>query len=265
MSNVRTSHQIPVVMTIAGSDSGGGAGIQADLKTFASLGVFGTSAITCLTAQNPEKVAGIEPITPAMVALQINTVCRAFKIIAAKTGMLFSREIISAVAGAVRKNRISRLVVDPVMVSTSGSRLLRRDAEKVICSKLFPLAAVVTPNLDEAELLCGWKIKSLEGLKAAAVHLAGEYGTAFVVKGGHLGSGTIVYDVLCEGRKLTVFKGRRIKCVETHGTGCTFSSALTAFLAKGLDLETASRKAKLYVTKVLRSVYSTGHHTVMGW
>lgn len=239
----------PVVMTIAGSDSGGGAGIQADLKAFTALGVFGVSAITCLTAQNTAEVRGILPISPAMVALQIETVCDGFPVAAAKTGMLYSAAIIEAVARTAQHRRIPRLVVDPVTIATSGARLLRRDAVRALCQKLLPLANVITPNLPEAEALCGHAIPDMAAQELAAREIARRYKTACVIKGGHLPGG-IVVDVLFHAGRIYRFKSPRLR-VATHGTGCMFSAALTAHLAKGRPLPEAVRGAKRYVHGVL--------------
>ncbi|MFA5342535.1 MAG: bifunctional hydroxymethylpyrimidine kinase/phosphomethylpyrimidine kinase [Kiritimatiellia bacterium] len=244
------SQNLPVVMTIAGSDSGGGAGIQADLKAFAALGAFGASAITCLTAQNPSEVRGILPVTPAMVRLQVETICDGFRVAAAKTGMLYSSAIIEAVAGTIRRRRIPWLVVDPVMIATSGARLLRRDAVSALCGKLLPLADVITPNLPEAEALCGHKIGDLRDMESAAREIGTRYRAACVVKGGHL-PGQTVTDVLHHSGRIYRFRSARLR-VATHGTGCMFSAALTALLARGFDLPKAVGGGKRYVRKVLQ-------------
>jgi hydroxymethylpyrimidine/phosphomethylpyrimidine kinase len=264
----------PVALTIAGSDSGGGAGIQADLKTFAALGVFGTSAITCVTAQNPDRVAGVEAIDPKMVALQIRTVCEGFPVAAAKTGMLYSAAIIRAVAAVVAELRIARLVVDPVMVATSGARLLQPQAVAALRTRLIPLAAVITPNLPEAEVLWGHAIRSAAEQAAAAKELCAEFGVACVVKGGHLGNaerGTRraesrgeVVDVLCRNGKITAFRAPRVEAAETHGTGCVFSAALAAFLARGEGLETAVGHAQDFVVAALTHATRAGKHTPLG-
>jgi len=256
------------VMTIAGSDSGGGAGIQADLKAFSAFGVFGTSAITCITAQNPDRVEGVAAIDPEMVALQIRTVCDGFPVCAAKTGMLYSQAIIRLVADTVRECGIPLLVVDPVMVATSGARLLRDDAVDALCSVLLPRATVITPNLPEAEILTGHKIESEEELEKAAGEISAKFGAACIAKGGHLGNPSAslragaenVVDVLCAAGKTTVFSSPRISVAETHGTGCTFSAALTACLALGETLERATERAKKYVSDALRHAPQAGSH-----
>ncbi len=245
----RNPAALPVVLSIAGSDSGGGAGIQADLKAFTALGTFGTTAITCLTAQNPSDVRGIQAARPAMVALQIDAVCDGFAVAAVKTGMLYSAPIIAAVAAALARRRLRRLVVDPVMVATSGARLLRADAVHALCRRLLPLATVVTPNLPEAEVLCGKSIRTFDAARAAAAAIARQYRIACVVKGGHLGGRTVA-DILFLAGRFHVFRAPRLD-VATHGTGCMFSAALAALLARGAPLPRAVQDAQRYVHGVL--------------
>ncbi|MBA4387608.1 MAG: bifunctional hydroxymethylpyrimidine kinase/phosphomethylpyrimidine kinase [Verrucomicrobia bacterium] len=263
-----TRPNVPVVMTVAGSDSGGGAGIQADLKAFSAIGVMGTSAITCLTAQNPDEVAGIVAVDPGFVDLQIRTICRGFKVAAAKTGMLYSRDIIRTVAAALRRNRIGAVVVDPVMVSTSGAKLLRDDAVKALCTSLLPIATVVTPNLQEAEILWGHSIRSLADLEKSAVEIGGQFGIACVTKGGHLAiesRARKVVDVLFDGKRVHRYVKLRVPVKETHGTGCTFSAALAAYLAKGQALPEAVGSASAYIGRAIRLHVRTGRHTPLGW
>jgi len=253
---------MPVAMTIAGSDSGGGAGIQADLKTFCRLGVFGTTAITCITAQNPDSVAGVAALDPEMVALQIRTVCEGFPVAAAKTGMLYSADIIRTVADTIAECGLTALVVDPVMVATSGAKLLRDDAIDALRSLLLPRATVVTPNLPEAELLTGTPIDSVDALKAAAEAIAGEFGVACVAKGGHLrvpGSGDVT-DILYADGVLHEFRMPRVAADETHGTGCTFSAAVTALLALGHSLADAVNGAQAFVADALAHAPRVGDH-----
>jgi len=260
----------PVVLTIAGSDSGGGAGVQADLKTFAAFGCFGASAITCLTAQNPDEVAGIEAVSPEMAALQIETVCKGFPVAAAKTGMLYSADLIRAVAKAIRKAQLPFLCVDPVMVSTSGARLLREDAVETLCTDLISLAAVTTPNLPEAEMLCGHAIASVEEMHAAAREIGRKFGVSCALKGGHLGNGRsegggdTVSDVLYHEGNTIEEAFPRVRARETHGTGCVFSAALTACVARGDDLPTAFRTARLFVAEALARPLSAGRHFPLG-
>lgn len=247
------------VLTIAGSDSGGGAGIQADLKTFSALDVFGTTAITCVTAQNPSGVSGIHALDPDMVVKQIRAVCEAFPIAAAKTGMLYSAEIIRAVAAEVLVQGLPVLVVDPVMVASSGARLFQTEAIEALCRDLMPHARVITPNLHEAEILCGRPITSLEDLRLAARDICERFDVAVVAKGGHLPGEDVIDVVFDEGEEF-LFKSRRILAAETHGAGCAFSAALTAYLGRGLYLSEAVHRARDYVGRALRSAVEVGHH-----
>lgn len=250
---------IPVTLTIAGSDSGGGAGIQADLKTFAVMGTFGTSAITCVTAQNPDGVRGVSALSPAMVKAQIEAVCSAFPVAAAKTGMLFSAPIIRAVARTIRLYKIDCLVVDPVMVATSGGRLLRPEAVRALEHELLPLARLVTPNIPEAGVLLGKRISNLPDAVAAAVTLARRYGNSWLIKGGHL-PGAMITDVLVDRSRIVLFRSRRIRVRETHGTGCTLSAAITALLARGHDMRSAVQKGRRFVHRALATARPAGRH-----
>ncbi|MBM4147826.1 MAG: bifunctional hydroxymethylpyrimidine kinase/phosphomethylpyrimidine kinase [Lentisphaerae bacterium] len=256
---------MPAVLTVAGSDSGGGAGIQADLKTFEAIGVFGTCAITCLTAQNPDGVQGVEAASPGIVAAQVKAVVEAFDVRAAKTGMLYSTELIDAAVEALAAARIPALVVDPVMVATSGARLLAEDAVEAMCRRLLPAATVVTPNLPEAEVLAGRRMDSLDSIRAAAMDLSGRYGAAFVVKGGHLEHGDDVVDVLADGGRIHEFRTPRIRTAQTHGTGCTFSAALAAYLALGRGLPAAVESAQKFVAGALRGSVPVGRHSPLRW
>ena len=244
-------------MTIAGSDRGGGAGIQADLKTFAALGVFGTSVITCLTAQNPAGVRGIQATPPRMVALQAETVAAYFRLAAAKTGMLYSAAIIEAVAQCLRRLRIPWLVVDPVMIATSGARLLRRNAEQALCERLLPLARVITPNLPEAEVLSGITIRDRESMKEAGHIIAERARTNTLIKGGHFGERADDLLVKTDGSEVW-FLSERIDNPNTHGTGCTLSSAIACGLAAGASVEESVRAAKDYITDALKSGLDLG-------
>lgn len=251
---------LPVALTIAGSDSGGGAGIQADLKTFTALGCHGTTAITCITAQNPKAVTGIQPIRADMVRKQIEAIFAELPPHAVKTGMLFSTDIINVVADFFAHKKRPPLVVDPVMVATSGAVLLKAAAIHALKNRLLPLATLVTPNLDEAQLLVGRKLHTLEDLLDAAEELATTFGCATLVKGGHLKLGRDAVDVLFDGKRFTVLKARRIKGVSTHGTGCTYSAAITAFLARGETLEHAVVLAKRFITGAISQSYRVGKH-----
>ncbi|MBI3077821.1 MAG: bifunctional hydroxymethylpyrimidine kinase/phosphomethylpyrimidine kinase [Deltaproteobacteria bacterium] len=240
-------------LTIAGSDSGGGAGIQADLKTFAALGVYGMSALTSVTAQNTVGVRGVHDLPPEFVALQIDMVVEDIGVDAVKTGMLSTAAIIAAVADRVRAHGLESLVVDPVMVAKSGDPLLQAEARDSLVRLLLPLARVVTPNLHEARVLCGAEIRSLEEMKAAAraIHALGP--RSVVVKGGHLEGSRESVDVLYDGREYRSFTAPRFDTPNTHGTGCTFASAIAAGLAKGADGPEAVRAARGYVTGAIRA------------
>lgn len=255
--------QLPIALTIAGSDSGGGAGVQADLKTFAALGVHGTSAITCVTAQNPRTVTGIQPIRADLVRGQIDAVFAELPPAAVKTGMLFSAELIRVVVEFIARGSRPPLIVDPVMVATSGAVLLKPGAIRLLKQGLLPLATLITPNLDEAEILVGGKLKSLADLEAAAREIHGAFGCAALVKGGHLRSLPAATDVFFDGRKMLRLVAPFVKGVSTHGTGCTYSAAITAFLARGESLPCAVVAAKRYITRAIRESYRVGRHTVL--
>ena len=247
---------IAIALTIAGSDSGGGAGIQADLKTFAALGVYGTSAITAITAQNTCGVDAVQAVDADVVAAQIRTVASDIPIGAAKTGMLFSSAIIRSVAAAVRAVNLPFLVVDPVMVATSGDRLLQPDAEASLQNEIIPLATVVTPNLAEAEVLTGTKVHTLDDMRAAAEYLVAHGAAAVVVKGGH--AMTKATDVFYDGSRMELLESMVVDTTSTHGTGCTFSAAICAYLARGADLLDAVRRAKTYLTGALQNADPIG-------
>ena len=247
---------VATALTIAGSDSGGGAGIQADLKTFAALGVYGASAITAITAQNTCGVEAVQAVDPEIVAAQIRSVALDIPVAAAKTGMLFSGDIIHAVAVAVQTARLGHLVVDPVMVATSGDRLLRPEAEASLKNEVIPLAAVVTPNLAEAEVLTGSKVHTLDDMRAAAESLVADGAAAVVVKGGH--AMTKATDVFYDGERMELLEGVVVETTSTHGTGCTFSAAICAYLARGADLLEAVRRAKRYLTGALQNASPLG-------
>jgi hydroxymethylpyrimidine/phosphomethylpyrimidine kinase len=247
---------VPRALTIAGSDSGAGAGIQADLKTFAALGVYGLSAITAITAQNTQGVRAVEEISPAVVEAQIDAVMEDIGADAAKTGMLASPAILEAVAGRIRKWQL-RVVVDPVMVAKGGDPLLRPEAIATLRTTLLPLAEVVTPNLPEAEVLVGRPITSLEEMRQAAreIHALGP--RAVVVKGGHRAAEPV--DVFFDGERFVELRAERIDTPHTHGTGCTFSAAIAAYLACGRSVEDAVRGAKEYITEAIRHAPGIGH------
>jgi hydroxymethylpyrimidine/phosphomethylpyrimidine kinase len=260
--------KLAVALTIAGSDSGGGAGVQADLKTFAALGVHGTSAIACLTAQNPRRVLGVEACSPKMLRQQLEAVFEELPPAAVKTGMLYSAENIRVVAkflSALPPAPCSLpLVVDPVMVSTSGARLLEPAAIKVLSEKLLPLAVLVTPNLDEAEMLAGGKVSSVEAMREAAREIHRRFGCAVLVKGGHLRGGRDAVDIFFDGRMELLLSAPFVKGVSTHGTGCTYSAAICAALARGQRLPSAVETGKGYITTAITNSRRAGRHQVLG-
>lgn len=246
---------LPVALTIAGSDNSAGAGAQADLKTFSALGCYGVTAITCVVAEVPGKVSAIHPIPPEIVAEQARLLFQAFPVAALKTGMLFSREIIMAVSDLLESGVTAGvpLVVDPVMVATSGDPLLRQDAVSLYRERLFARAALVTPNLDEVRVLLGRDVTDLPGMHEAGTELAARYGCAWLIKGGHL-RGEIAVDVLVhpDGQR-EEFHAPFVPGVSTHGTGCTTSAAVAAGLARGLSLRDAVAEAKKYVHRAISS------------
>jgi hydroxymethylpyrimidine/phosphomethylpyrimidine kinase len=254
---------VPVALTIAGSDSGGGAGIQADLKTFAALGVHGTSAITCITAQNPERVVGIEACSPAIVRQQIEAVFAELRPAAVKTGMLYSTEIIRVVVEFLGRGKRPPLVVDPVMVSTSGARLVKSPAIRLLKRELLPLAALVTPNLDEAQIILGRTLRTIEDLRAAAKEIHRRFGCAALVKGGHLRGGREAADLFYDGRDELLLTAPFIGGVSTHGTGCTYAAAITGQLALGRRLPEAVRLAKEYITQAIARHRIVAGHAVL--
>jgi hydroxymethylpyrimidine/phosphomethylpyrimidine kinase len=249
--------KLPVALTIAGSDSGGGAGIQADLKTFAALGVHGTSALTAITAQNTLGVTDIMEVPPALVAAQIEAVMLDIGAQAAKTGMLSSAEIIEAVVTAIAHFNIRNLVVDPVMVAKGGARLLRDDAVDALRRLLLPLAAVVTPNLPEAEVLLGRPIRTLDDRRQAARDLVALGARAAVVKGGH-GDEEEAIDHYFDGTELIELRSPRIATANTHGSGCVFSAAIAAGLAKGSDALASVHLAKEFITGAIERSVEVG-------
>jgi len=248
---------IPVALTIAGSDSGGGAGIQADLKTFAALGVHGTSAITAVTAQNTRGVSGYVELPLDMISAQIDAVVGDLAPAAAKTGMLASPEIIETVAAAVERHGITRLVVDPVMIAKGGARLLRDEAVDTLRTRLLPLSAVVTPNMPEAEVLLGRPVATREERERAARDLVAMGCRAAVVKGGHAEGDAD--DVVFDGERLTWLAGERVATGNTHGSGCAFSAAIAAGLARGLGVHDALAEAKAFIAGAIRHALAVGH------
>jgi hydroxymethylpyrimidine/phosphomethylpyrimidine kinase len=247
---------VPKALTVAGSDSGGGAGVQADLKTFTAFQVFGMSVITALTAQNSMGVHGILNVEPAFVARQIDVVLDDFGADAVKVGMLSTAPIVGAVAGRLRARGQARVVVDPVMIAKSGDPLLQPDARRALMEELLPLAHVVTPNLHEAAALADMPVTTEGEMEEAARRIAALGPRHVIVKGGHLKDSAT--DLLWDGRTLTRFPAPHIESTSTHGTGCTFSSAIAAGLAHGRPLADAVREAKAYVTAAIRGGFQAG-------
>ena len=257
------------VITIAGSDSGAGAGIQADLKTFAAHGVYGTSVITAITAQNTIGVNAVLALNPKLVGAQIDAILADIGAHAVKTGMLANAAIIELVARKIAEHRLKNIVVDPVMVATSGDLLIRRSAVALLRRKLIPLATIVTPNIPEAEILTGMKLRTQEDIQEAARRIVEMGGKTVIVKGGHLKGPAI--DLFFDGKTFTTLDTPRIRTDNTHGTGCTLSAAIAANLAKGQKVATAVANAKRYITDALRHSYRIGaghspvHHFYRYW
>jgi len=248
------------ILTIAGSDSGGGAGIQADLKTIASLGGFGMSVITALTAQNTLGIQDILEVSPEFVKRQFDSVATDIGIDAAKTGMLVNSGIIEAVADSLREYRVEKLVVDPAMAAKGGALLLQSQAMEPLIGKLIPLALVVTPNISEAEVLSGIQITSRDGMREAARIIYDLGARNVLVKGGHLMDADVAHalDILYDGREFYEFSSERIDTKDTHGTGCTYSAAIATGLAMGKSVFEAVEEAKKYITETIRFSYSIG-------
>ena len=247
--------EVPVALTVAGSDSSAGAGAQADLKTFGALGVYGLTAITCVVAETPGKVRSIQALTPDLVTEQVLLLLENFPVAAIKTGLLCSAAIVARVSETLRdwnahSDRPIPLVIDPVMVATGGDLLLEREAVAVYESDLFPLAALVTPNMDEAAALLGRPISDPEAMQLAGRELSQRYRVPFLLKGGHL-AGAEAIDLLFVDGKVAEFSAPFTRDVQTHGTGCTYSAAIAASLASGMSLEAAIERAKKYVSAAI--------------
>jgi hydroxymethylpyrimidine/phosphomethylpyrimidine kinase len=259
----RPAENVPVALSIAGSDSSAGAGIQADLKTFSALGVYGVTAVTCIVAEIPGKVSRIEAASAKIVREQIEVLAKNLPIAAIKTGLLCSAEIVSAVAKTLLnldKMSVPRipLVIDPVFVATGGDPLLEPAAIESYEKELFPLATLITPNLDEAERLVGTKINDRVSMRGAGKELQKRFGTGILLKGGHL-AGEHAVDLLFANGKVVEFSALKLFGVATHGTGCTYSAAVTAGLASGLSLEKAVGQAKKFVTESIRTHFQWGN------
>ena len=253
----------PAVLTIAGSDSSGGAGIQADLRTFAKLGVHGASVVTCVTAQNPAAVSAIHSIPAKVVGEQLDSVFGSLSICALKTGMLYSRSIIDAVAECLAKRRGLQLVVDPVMLSSSGTPLLRSSAVAALVERLFPLAKLITPNIAEAEALAKLSVSEPEDMREAARKIYEKFGCAVLVKGGHLKT-TEAIDLFYNSDEEFLLSSPRVKRMSPPGTGCTYSAAISAFLGKGEPFTQAVEKAKQHMADSFAGVYRAGKHLFLG-
>lgn len=249
-----TDTRTPIALTIAGSDSGGGAGIQADLKTFSALGVFGTSVITALTAQNTREVRAIHDVPPAFIADQLNTVLDDIRVDAVKIGMLSRPETITTIATILRERSLGNIVLDPVMVAKSGDKLLADESVEALRRELLPLATLITPNLPEAAVLLGCEeARNADEMHAQAEQLLALGPKAVLVKGGHLANSASddSADLLLIGGQAYWLPAKRIATANTHGTGCTLSSAIAAGLAKGLDVQSAVTEAKAYITAAI--------------
>jgi hydroxymethylpyrimidine/phosphomethylpyrimidine kinase len=256
--------QLPVALTIAGSDSGGGAGIQADLKTFAAHAVHGVTAITCLTAQNPRQVLAVVPCTPALLRQQITAVWAELPPAAVKTGMLPTAAQVRMLVDFFKSVPGTPLVVDPVMVATSGARLLTPAARRLLLAELLPLARLVTPNLDEAAILSGLPLTSVGDMRLAARKIYARFGCAALVKGGHLPGARTAVDIYYDGKTELFLAAPFVRGLSTHGTGCTYSAAITAGLAAGRDLPRAVGRAKQYITRAIANSRRVGRHFVLG-
>lgn len=244
-------------LTIAGSDSCGGAGIQADLKAFSAHGTYGMSVITAITAQNTQGVFDVQDVNPLVIAHQIEAIFDDIKVDAIKIGMVSQPQTIEIIAQTLKKYPLPPLVIDPVMISKSGYDLLQPEAKKALIEILLPMATLITPNLPEAEVIVGYKIDDLDGMKRAAIDLH-KLGCQYVlVKGGHLANDAT--DVLYDGSEFYIFEGKRFDTINTHGTGCTISSAIAANLAKGYHVKDAVGLAKAYIEKAIQHGFSIGH------
>jgi hydroxymethylpyrimidine/phosphomethylpyrimidine kinase len=253
-----------IALTIAGSDSGGGAGIPADLKTFAALGVHGTSAITCITAQNPKRVLGVQACRPELLRQQLKAVFAELPPAAAKCGMLFSATNVGIVAEFLQQRRHRPpLIVDPVMISTSGARLLRHRALDLLKRRLLPLATLVTPNVDEAGILAGRRLMSVDDLRFAAREIKKRFGCAALVKGGHLTGLSEAADIFFDGKTELLLTAPFVWGVRTHGTGCTYSAAITGYLALGFSLTDAVVKAKEFIANAIAGHREAGGHSIL--
>jgi hydroxymethylpyrimidine/phosphomethylpyrimidine kinase len=263
MTKKQNHHSTPCALTIAGSDSGGGAGIQTDLKTFAAFKVHGTSIVTCVTAQNPRNILAIQPVSARVVEKQFEALSDGFKPSAVKSGMLFSSSIVKTVVQGLTISKPDWYVMDPVMVATSGGRLLKLSCIELIQKKLIPMADLVTPNIAEAEVLLDTAIRTPSQAKSAVKKLVDRYERPFLLKGGHLPSKGLVVDYLYDGKTMTLLESEYIKGKDTHGTGCTYAAAITAQLTLGKPLIAAVTFAKNFITKAICHSYQTGEYEAL--
>ena len=247
------------VMTVAGSDSGGGAGIQADIKTITCLGAFATSAITALTAQNSVAVNGIAPMEPSFVSMQMNSILSDIGTDSAKTGMLYSSEIIESVTSTFKQYSVNKIFVDPVMVSKTGSKLLNDDAIEILMKGLVSIACIVTPNVPEAEIMSGIRIDSVESMEKSAIKINQLTGSSVLVKGGHMSNTVHSIDTLYHNGKIRHYSLPRINTKNTHGTGDTYSAAIATFLANGNSIEQAVENGKEYLQRAIEGSFPMGN------
>ena len=253
----------PVALTIAGSDCSGGAGLQADLKVWSQLGVHGSSVVTCLTAQTPGFFSCLKASMPRFVDAQLDSVLSSMNVKSVKTGMLYSRPIIEIVAKQLIKLQGLKLVVDPVMISSTGTPLMRPSGVNAMMKSMLPLAKLVTPNLDEATVLTKKRIKEPEDMRTAARVIHSQFGCSVLVKGGHLNTSEAI-DLFYDGKEEFLLSAPRKKRISPPGTGCTYSSAISAYLAKGESLSSAVVLAKQYITQSFEKVYRAGKYTFLG-
>lgn len=265
MKQIRTGAQqsVPCALTVAGSDSGGGAGIQTDLKTFAVLNVHGTSVVTCITAQNPSEVRAIQPVSSRVVNAQFQALHNGLNPIAVKSGMLFSKAIAQSVLRGLELLKPRWYVLDPVMIATSGARLLQNACIRVIQNQLIPKASLVTPNIAEAEVLLDRTIRGPVQAKASVRQLVDRYEVPVLLKGGHLPSRGKVIDYFYDGHTLNTMESAYIQGKDTHGTGCTYAAAITAHLARGASLEQAVEKGKAFIAEAIRYAYQVDAHQAL--
>jgi len=248
---------IAKVLSIAGLDSSGGAGISADIKTFTALKVYGASIVTAITAQNTKKITGVFPLPPTILSAQLETTLKDIKFDAVKTGMLTNGKLIEIVVQKLKKYKVKNIVIDPVMISTEGTALLKPSAIKILVKKLFPIATLVTPNIAEVQKLVGIKIKNIDDIKLACKKIKKLGAKNVLIKGGHLNS-EICVDTLYAKNKFYSFSCLKVKTKNTHGTGCTLSAAITAYLAKGEKIDAAVGKAKQYITGAIKKSLKIG-------